>query len=121
MTTPEKIARDYIQAVSDHELAPLERLLDEHLAAVFAGGTFRKQEWIAALRRLLPALERNEILEVFVDGNRACVVYDFVTNTEAGAVRCVELLTIGNAAITHIELILDRVAFAPVNAALAAR
>jgi ketosteroid isomerase-like protein len=70
---------------------------------------------------LLPALVRNEVREVFADGDRACVVYDFVTDTAAGAVPCVELVTVRDGRITGIELIFDRVAFAPVNEALAAR
>ncbi|CAN5313032.1 hypothetical protein BH11ACT4_BH11ACT4_23780 [soil metagenome] len=71
--------------------------------------------------RLLPALIRNDISEVFTDGNRACVIYDFVTDTPGGTVKCVELLTIVDDRITSIELILDRVAFGPVNAWLAGR
>lgn len=115
------IARTYIEAVGAHDLATVEGLLSDELAAVFAGGTIGKQEWIAALARLLPALERNEVREVFADGDRACVVYDFVTDTPAGAVPCVELVTVRDGRITAIELIFDRVAFAPVNEALAAR
>lgn len=115
------IARTYIEAVGAHDLATVDGLLSDELAAVFAGGTIGKQEWIAALARLLPALERNEVREVFADGDRACVVYDFVTDTPAGAVPCVELVTVRDGRITAIELIFDRVAFAPVNEALAAR
>ena len=76
---------------------------------------------MAALERLLPALLRNDIREVFVDGSRACVVYDFVTDTPAGTVACVELLTVDDGRIREIELLLDRAAFGPVNAALAER
>lgn len=115
------IARTYIEAVGAHDLATVDGLLSDELAAVFAGGTIGKQEWIAALARLLPALVRNEVREVFADGDRACVVYDFVTDTPAGAVPCVELVTVRDGRITAIELIFDRVAFAPVNEALAAR
>ncbi|MFE4467340.1 nuclear transport factor 2 family protein [Leifsonia sp. NPDC056824] len=115
------IARTYIEAVGAHDLATVGGLLSDELAAVFAGGTIGKQEWIAALDRLLPALVRNEVREVFGDGDRACVVYDFVTDTPAGAVPCVEVVTVRDGRITDIELIFDRVAFAPVNEALAAR
>ncbi|MEN2736840.1 nuclear transport factor 2 family protein [Microbacterium sp. X-17] len=115
------IARTYIEAVGAHDLETVGGLLSDDLAAVFAGGTIGKQEWIAALARLLPALVRNEVREVFADGDRACVVYDFVTDTPAGAVPCVELVTVREGRITAIELIFDRVAFAPVNEALAAR
>ncbi|WP_434318253.1 nuclear transport factor 2 family protein [Leifsonia sp. P73] len=115
------IARTYIEAVGAHDLETVGGLLSDELAAVFAGGTIGKQEWIAALGRLLPALVRNDVREVFADGDRACVVYDFVTDTPAGAVPCVELVTVREGRITAIELIFDRVAFAPVNEALAER
>ena len=120
-TQTESIARRYVDAVGAHDLAPLDELLDDALAARFAGATSTKTEWLQALGRLLPALVRNEIRQVFVEGDRACVVYDFVTDTPAGTVRCVELLTTREGRIVDIELLLDRVAFAPVNAALAER
>jgi ketosteroid isomerase-like protein len=115
------VARAYIEAVGAHDLAPLDDLLDDSLVASFAGAPSDKPTWIAALNRLLPALVRNDIREVFVDGDRGCVIYDFVTDTDAGAVTCVETVTVRDGRITRIELLLDRVAFAPVNAALAER
>ncbi|CAH0264877.1 hypothetical protein SRABI26_03493 [Arthrobacter sp. Bi26] len=117
----EGIARSYIQAVGSHDMEALENLLGEDLVATFAGTTLDKAEWTTALKRLLPALVRNGIREVFTAQDRACVVYDFITDTAAGAVRCIELLTINAGKIREIELVLDRVAFAPVNEALNAR
>ena len=117
----EGIARSYIQAVGSHDMEALENLLGEDLVATFAGTTLDKTGWITALRRLLPVLVRNGIQEVFTAQDRACVVYDFITDTAAGAVRCIELLTINAGKIREIELVLDRVAFAPVNEALNAR
>ncbi|WP_295119394.1 nuclear transport factor 2 family protein [uncultured Leifsonia sp.] len=120
-TSGAAIARRYIEAVGAHDLETVGGILAPELSAIFAGTTLGRDEWLAALKRLLPALTRNEIREVFADGDRACVVYDFVTDTPAGAVPCVELVTVEDEAITRIELIFDRVAFAPVNEALAAR
>ena len=120
MTTA-SIARTYVDTVGAHDLDPLTDLFADDLVATFAGATYDKRAWVAALRRLLPALERNDVHQIFTDGDRACADYDFVTNTDAGTVRCIELLTIDNGAITEIELILDRVAFAPVNQALSER
>ena len=117
----EGTARSYIQAVGSHDMNALENLLGADLVATFAGTALDKAGWTTALKRLLPALVRNEIREVFTAQDRACVVYDFVTDTAAGAVRCVELLTIHADKIREIELVLDRVAFAPVNEALKAR
>ncbi|MFF2243452.1 nuclear transport factor 2 family protein [Arthrobacter sp. NPDC058130] len=117
----EGIARSYIQAVGSHDINAVDSLLSEDLVATFAGNAFDKAGWTTALKRLLPALVRNEIREVFTAQDRACVVYDFITDTAAGAVRCIELLTIKAEKIGEIELVLDRVAFAPVNEALNAR
>ncbi len=116
----ESTARAYIEAVGDRDLRPLDALLDEGLVAVVSGGRSDKGEWLQALQRLLPVVVRNDIREVFVAGSRACVVYDFVTDTPAGAVLCIELLTVEAGRITEIELVFDRVAFAPVREALAA-
>ena len=123
MTTTDlqAIARGYVDAVGTHDLRPLDDLLDDALTARFAGAVSTKAEWLTALERLLPALVRNDIRDVFVADDRACVVYDFVTDTPAGTVRCVELLTVHDGRISDIELVLDRVAFAPVNTALAER
>lgn len=120
-TDTETVAKAYIQAVGAHDPEALEKLLDDQVRAEFAGSTSDKEAWLTALKRLMPALVRNELREVFSAGDRACVVYDFVTDTSAGAVRCVELLTVADGRITQIELLLDRAAFAPVNAELAER
>ncbi|MBT2500055.1 nuclear transport factor 2 family protein [Agromyces sp. ISL-38] len=117
---PEAAARAYIDAVGGRDLAPLETILDEQMVATFSGTRLGKQEWIEAIRRLLPVLIRNDIREIFAAGERACVVYDFVTDTPAGAVVCVELVTVRGGRITEIELVLDRVTFAPVQEALKA-
>jgi hypothetical protein len=121
VTDPDIIARAYIDAVGAHDLDSLDTLFDDSLDAAFAGGHFDKGEWIAALRRLLPVLVRNDIRETFVAGPRVCITYDFVTDTSAGAVACIELITVDRGRITSIELLLDRVAFAPVGVALEAR
>lgn len=120
-TSVEGIARSYIQAVGSHNMDAVDPLLDEDLVAAFAGTVLGKAGWMAALKRLLPVLVRNEIREVFTAHDRACIVYDFVTDTAAGAVRCIELLTITAGKIREIELVLDRIAFAPVNESLKAR
>ncbi|MDR7084278.1 hypothetical protein J2X01_003586 [Arthrobacter ginsengisoli] len=117
----EGITRSYIQAVGSHDMDALGSLLGEDLVATFAGTTLDKAGWTMALKRLLPALVRNDIREVFTAQDRACVVYDFITDTAAGAIRCIELLTINADKIREIELVLDRVAFAPVNEALSIR
>jgi SnoaL-like domain len=115
------IARKYIETVGNKEVNALESLFADSLVATVGGNSFSKAEWIQALERLFPALVRNEIRKVFVDGADACVVYDFVTDTEAGAVPCVEVLTVRNAQITSIELIFERLNWSSVLDAIRER
>jgi ketosteroid isomerase-like protein len=115
---PAAITRGYIQAVSDGDLRPLEQLLSDELVATIGGASFTKREWIDALERLLPVLLGNKIRELFVDGATTCVVYDFVSDTPAGSVTCVEVLTTRGGEIRTIELIFDGLAFAPVGQAI---
>jgi hypothetical protein len=122
MTNAGAVITRYIELVGAHDLAPLEELFADNLVATTGGRTFDKAEWIAALDRLLPALVRNDIRQVFVDGRSACVIYDFVTDTEAGAVPCVEWITTDEAGrMTAVELIFEKANWAHVVAALQER
>jgi hypothetical protein len=112
----------YIELVGSHDLTPLEDLIADSVVATTVSGSFDKAEWIAALARLLPALVRNEIRQVVVDGSSACVVYDFVTDTAAGAVPCAEWITIdSDGQITGINLLFEKTNWARVAAALQER
>ena len=139
--TPAAVARAYIEAVGSHDLETVDGLLADSLEARVGAGASDKQQWMSALERLLPALVRNDIRDVYENGNHACVVYDFVTDTPAEAgppspvpdeprsgsvgraigIVCVENVHVADGRITDIELVFDKVAFAPVNEALKAR
>jgi ketosteroid isomerase-like protein len=120
-TTSAGIARAYIEAVGAHDLDTVDGLLADELEARVGAAASTKQQWMAALGRLLPALVRNDIRDVYENGDHACVVYDFVTDTPAGVVVCVENVHVADGRITDIELVFDKVAFAPVNEALKER
>ncbi len=62
---------------------------------------------MAGLRRLSPAIVRNDIRTILVEGNQAFILYDFVTDTPAGAVLSGELLTIDGDRIRSITLLYD--------------
>ncbi len=79
------------------------------------------QAFIAGLERMAPIWERNVVQKVLSDGNQVCVLYDFVTNTAAGAVPCIELLKFEDDRISSVELFFDRAQFAPAQEALAKR
>jgi hypothetical protein len=114
-------ARAYIEAVGSHDVAAVDNLLADSLEARVGSSTSDKAAWLAALERLLPVIVRNDIRDVYENSDHACVVYDFVTDTQAGAVVCVENVRVTDGRITDIELVFDGVAFAPVRQALAQR
>jgi ketosteroid isomerase-like protein len=127
MSEATAIIRRYIELVGAHDTAALSDLFDDDFVATMAVGTFTKSEWIAALERLMPVLVRNDIREVF-DGDdpsrtsaTAAVFYDFVTDTDAGAVPCAEWITTRGGKITTTELIFEKENWAHVVTALKER
>ena len=64
--------------------------------------------YLAVLRRLGPVWSRSDVKKVFVDGDEVCVIYDFVTDTPAGAVPIVEWLRVQDGQIASVTLFFDR-------------
>lgn len=103
-----EIARDYNQAFGAGDFERLESLL--HPDLVFGGAakeTHGAAEYLVGLRRLAPAILRNEVRTILIEGNQAFILYDFVTDTPAGAVLSGELLTIDDGLIRSITLLYD--------------
>jgi SnoaL-like domain len=122
MTDVGAIATRYIELVGARDLDVVANLIAENVLATTTTGSFNKAEWIVALGRLLPVLSRNEIRHVVVDGNSACVVYDFVTDTQAGAVPCAEWVTVAaDGRMTAINLLFEKTNWSHVAAALQER
>ena len=121
MLSSTEVATRYIELVGARNLEPLEELFADDLVATTNGATFGKAAWIAALGRLLPAVVRNDIREVFTNGDKVAVIYDFVTDTDAGAVPCVEWVTVRDGQITTIELIFEKANWSHAAAALQER
>ena len=122
MSNAGAVATRYIELVGAHDLDAVADLIAENAVATTTSGSFSKAEWILALGRLLPVLVRNEIRQVVVDGSSACVVYDFVTDTEAGAVPCAEWITIDEAGrMTAINLLFEKTNWGHVAAELKQR
>jgi len=100
---------EYVHAVADGRLDRVEELL--HPDLVF-GGTVPeprgKASYISTLRSLTTVVERSDIRDVVVDGDRAFVLYDFVTDTPAGGVLSGELVTFEDGLIRTITLLFDQ-------------
>ena len=88
----------------------------------FVDATLRGVDaFIGAFVRLMPILVRNDIRKVFVDGDEACVIYDFVTSTPAGPVLSIEYLTFKEDRIASSLLVFERQHWPEVMAVLVER
>ena len=100
----------YVQAVSDKRFDLLPAMLQPN--ATFGGPNIQTchgiPAYVAGFQRLAPILLRNEVKHILVDGDEACVIYDFVTDTPAGPVASVEWLKFEDGRIRAAELIFDR-------------
>lgn len=120
--TIQRLATEYVEAAGAGDYDRLPALIDP--AVEFHGPyvTLRGAgDFIAALRRLAPIRVRHDVRKTFVDGDDVCVIYDFVTDTEAGAVPFVEWLTFEGEKVRSSRLFFDREQFAPARAALQQR
>ena len=104
------LALTYLDAVGRKDFATVERLLAPDVR--FTGPTTTRStavELIGALERLGAIHVRNEPTRVFVDGDDVCVIYDFITDTPAGALPTIEWLRFEGERIQAINLYYDRV------------
>lgn len=112
--TPKQVALAYIDACSRKDFDAVAPLLSDDLSFVGPGNaTHGSQPYLMILRRLGAVWERSNVKQTFSDGDDVCVVYDFVTNTEAGAVPIVEWLHVRDQRIQSVKLFFDRLSFQP--------
>jgi hypothetical protein len=123
MNTDKKtLALAYLDAVAKQAYGTVEGLLAEDLQ--FRGPASTRtsaQDFISALKRLGAIHVRNDVKRVFVDGDDVCLIYDFVTDTTAGALPTIEWLRFDGARIRSIDLYYDRLPWQTVLAAMAER
>jgi hypothetical protein len=107
---PGTVARAYIEAVGDGRFDDVTALLHPDVAFRMNNGRDcdTRDDFVAALRRLSTILDHNEIRYVVVDHDTACITYDFVTDTPAGAVPTAEWLTVEDGRIRSIRLAFQR-------------
>jgi ketosteroid isomerase-like protein len=123
MSTDKKtLALTYLDAVASQDYDTLAGLLAPDVR--FKGPAMTRtsaEELFTALKRLAAIHLRNEVKRVFVDGDDVCVIYDFVTDTPAGALPTIEWLRFDGARIRSIDLFYDRLPWQTVMAAIAER
>ena len=122
-TTPTKeLVTSYIQAVGEHRLEDLAAMLDPEAEFTLGDTTYRGTEaFVEAFRPLMQIVVRNDIRKVFVDGDQAVVIYDFVTDTPVGGVLSVEHIKVRDGRITSSLLVFERLHWPEIQAELVAR
>jgi hypothetical protein len=104
-----ELVTEYVQAAGDKRFDRLQELV--HPDATMDGTVKTEvrgaEAFVQGFRNLGPIVARNEIRQLIVDGDRAFVLYDFVTDTPVGAVLTGELLTIEDDRIRSSTLIFD--------------
>lgn len=104
----------YVEACATKDTAALERLLapDIHFSGP-GNAVTGKAPYLAILKRLGTVWVRSDVKRVFHDGPEVCVIYDFVTDTPAGAVPLVEWLRVEDGQVKRVTLFFDRLSFKP--------
>jgi hypothetical protein len=123
MSTDRKtLTLEYLNAVGQHQYRKVEALLAPDLQFRGPSRTLGSaDEFAAALKRLGAIHVRNDVKRVFVDGDEVCVIYDFVTDTPAGALPTIEWLRFEGERIRSIDLYYDRLPWQTVMAVIAER
>jgi ketosteroid isomerase-like protein len=119
---PKNIALAYIEACGRKDLDAVAALLAPELRFVGPGNAVTgAAPYLAVLRRLGAVWVRSDVKKVFADGDDVCVIYDFVTDTPAGAVPIVEWLRIEDGRILSVTLFFDRATLKPASDELGRR
>lgn len=107
---PKTVALAYLDAVGRKDFAAVGALLAPDVTFKGPVASLRGyREVAAAYQRVAAILVRNEPKKVFVDGEDVCLLYDFVTDTAAGAVPTMEWVSVKKGKIASIELLTDHV------------
>jgi SnoaL-like domain len=103
------LVMEYVSAAGERRFDRLAELV--HPDATF-GGTVKAETrgaeaFVQGFRNLGPIIARNDVRELVVEGNRAAVLYDFVTDTAVGPVLSAEFLTVEDGLIRSSVLLFD--------------
>ncbi len=117
----ETVARAYLTAVGNKDLTRLKALLAPDISFVGPVMTISGAPGVLeALKRIGAIHVRNDIQRVFVDGDEACVIYDFVTDT-VGSVPTIEWLRIEDGRVRSVKLYYDQLPWQVLRRELEAR
>src|SRR5689334_8711878 len=98
----------YVEACSSKDWEGLAKLVQSD--ATF-DGTVKpvrgREAFVQGFRNLAPIAIRHDVRDIVVEGDKAFVLYDFVTDTDVGSVLCGEFLTARDGLIASSTLIFD--------------
>jgi len=123
MSTDRKtLTVEYLNAVSKQHYQKLEEMLAPDLTVRGPAATRTSAaDFLGALKRLGAIHVRSDVKRVFADGDEVCVIYDFVTDTPAGALTTIEWLRFDGDRIRSINLYYDQLPWQQVMAVIAER
>jgi hypothetical protein len=103
---------EYLEAFEQNRIERVAELLHPDFEFVAPPNMRQsRREFLAALPQITALLVRKDVKKIFVDGDEVCVIYDFVTNTAAGAVPSVEWHSTEGRSIKSLYLVFDRAGF----------
>jgi hypothetical protein len=106
---PRCVARAHVEAFGRKDFTAMERSFAPDISFKGPSGSISGPAAVlGGYQHLGPILLRNDVRKLLVDGDDACVIYDFVTDTPGGAVATVEWLQIKEGRIHAIWLLFDR-------------
>jgi len=108
MSDLEALVRRYIEAEGNRDWATIDGLLDEDLKFRLGDKEVDKPQYLGILKRLGLVWNGNRIKRIFVDGNEAVALYDFLSDTPTGAVPCVEWIRFRRDKISEIDFLFER-------------
>jgi hypothetical protein len=116
------VALAFLEAVANKRFDAFDALLDPEVSFHGPAGVLSGvRDVSAAYRRVANILIRNDLKRLFVDGDEACLIYDFVTDTSSGAVPTMEWLTLQHGKVRRIQLLVDHKRWPPALEELAKR
>jgi ketosteroid isomerase-like protein len=121
-TNRKNLTLEYLNAVAKQSYDKLEAMMAPDLQ--FRGPSMTRTsaaDFLGALKRLGVIHVRSDVKRVFVDGDEVCVIYDFVTDTPAGALPAIEWLRFDGDRIRSIDLYYDRLPWQTVMTVIAER
>jgi hypothetical protein len=114
MTSAKEVVLGFQGAMGKDDWAGARAHLADKLQFVGPFESFSNPEdYLKALQKLHPIVERVDLKKVFADGDDVCVLYDLVTNTPAGTAFIAEWHHVNQGKIDRIRVVFDARPFAP--------